>query len=269
MNQADTNHDDDYDDMDSDCTTRCCGAVLQVLADPVPWTTAGIFFLTNVAYSSLPVFLPSILTQMGHSALAAQALAAPPYIVSFLVLLAVAALSDALRSRSYLIMASALVSAAGYAFLALSETLSKIWGGGGGSGGMLDMARYLAIYPAAAGFFCVAVLTISLNVNNARGDAHKGGGFVLMQSLGQCGPLVGTHLFPKTDGPWFTGGFGTCAGAMLGVAGLAMALRWHLARKNRRLDAEDDVGHSDEEEGLVGGRSDGGYREKDDFRYML
>lgn len=258
--------DDDYDDMDSDCTTCCCESTFAILLDPVPWTTAAIFFLTNVAYSSLPVFLPSILTQMGHSALASQALSAPPYLVSFFVVLAVAAVSDALQSRAYLIAASALLSAVGYAFLALSESIS----GGGGGSGMLDMARYLAIYPATAGFFSVVVLTISLNVNNARGDGHKGGGFALMQVVGQCGPLLGTRLFdPKADGPWFTKGMGICAGAMLVVAGLAMALRWHLARRNRQLDADEDGGDSEEEEGLVGGSSDGGYRKGDGFRYML
>lgn len=269
--------DDDDDDMDSDWTTRCCQSTLAVLLDPVPWTTAAIFFLTNVAYSSLPVFLPSILTQMGHSPLAAQALAAPPYLVSFVVVLAVAAASDALRSRAYLITASALASAAGYAFLAMSETING--GGDGGGTGMLNMARYLAIYPAAAGFFCVVVLTISWNVNNARGAGagHKGGGFALMQVIGQCGPLVGTRLYPRTDGPWFTKGMGICAGAMLGVAGLAVALRWHLARRNRRWDQEEGNGDGDaeEEEGLVdGGSSDGGSRRghggvEVGFRYML
>lgn len=257
--------DDDYDDMDSDCTTRFWQSILVVLLDPVPWTTAAIFFLTNVAYSSLPVFLPFILTQMGHSALASQALAAPPYLFSFIVVLAVAAVSDALQSRTYFIAASALLSAGGYTFLALSETIGKALG----SGGMLDMIRYLAVYPATAGFFCVVVLTISLNINNARGDGHKGGGFVLMQVLGQCGPLIGTRLFPKTDGPWFTKGMGICAGSMLGVAVLAMALRWHLARRNRQLDAEEDGGDSEEEEELVGANSDAGYENKDSFRYML
>lgn len=263
----DDSDDDDYDDMDSDFTTRCCKSTFATLLDPVPWTTAAIFFFTNVAYSSLPVFLPFILTQMGHSSLAAQALSAPPYLVSFFFVLAVAAVSDALQSRAYFIAASALLSAVGYTFLALSESIS---GGGGGGSGILDMARYLAVYPATAGFFSVVVLTISLNVNNARGDGHKGGGFALMQVVGQCGPLVGTRLFdPKADGPWFTKGMGICAGAMLGVAGLAMALRWHLARRNRQLDADEDGGDSEEEEGLVGGSSDGGYRKGDGFRYML
>lgn len=266
---GDDNDDDgDDDDMYSDFATRCCQNIFAVLQDPTPWTTAAIFFLTNVAYSSLPVFLPSILTQMGHSGLSSQALAAPPYLVSFITVLFVAIVSDELRSRAYLIAASALVSAVGYSFLALSETINTILGGGPG-GGMLNMMRYLAIYPATVGFFCVVVLTISWNVNNARGAGHKGGGFVLMQAIGQCGPLVGTRLYPKSDRPWFTRGMGICAVAMFGVACLAVGLRQYLARKNRQLDEKNEDGDSDEEEGLVGGNSETGSVYDDGFRYML
>lgn len=261
---------------------RCAGATVAVLLDPVAWTTAAIFFLTNMAFASLPVFLPAILTQMGHSPLTAQALAAPPYLVSFLVVLAAAAASDALRSRARLIAAAALCSSAGYGFLAVSHRLGG--GGGGEDDEMLNMARYLAVYPAAVGFFCVVVLTISWNVNNARpvrressrggGGHHKGAAFALMQAVGQCGPLVGVRLYPETDAPWFTRGMGVCAAAMLGVAVLALGLRAYLARENRRMDEQgrtggEGDGAEEEEMGLVGGGRTKRGRSDDGFRYML
>lgn len=250
----------------------CGGDAWTVLRDPVPWTTAGIFLLTNIAYSSLPVFLPSILTQMGHTPVASQALSVPPYLISFIAVLSVAKASDALQSRAYLIAACALSSALGYTFLALSHGLSNMLAGPGSQGGsggkgVLNMARYLAIYPAAAGFFCVVVLTIAWNVNNSRGRAHKGAGFALMQAIGQTGPLIGTRLYPKGDGPWFTGGMGICAAAMFGVAGLALGLRAHLARANRRADG-DGVGSSlEEEERLFGGEKS--HNNGVGYRYML
>lgn len=232
-----------------------------MLCDPIPWTTAAIFFLTNVAYSSLPVFLPSILEQMGHSPLASQALAAPPYLVAFVMVLIVAKMSDAVQARAIFIAAAAFSSAMGYAFLALAHTISRTFGWG-----RMDMARYLAIYPAAVGFFCVVVLTIAWNVNNSKQNGHKGGAFALMQVIGQLGPLLGTRLYPKTDGPWFEKGMGVCAMSMFGVATLAVGLRWKLARANRRLDDRGEEWDDEEEEGLVGGRT----KAKDDgFRYML
>lgn len=243
-----------------------CGKFWAVLRDPVPWTTAGIFLLTNIAYSSLPVFLPSILTQMGHTPVASQALSVPPYLISFIAMLAVAKASDALQSRAYIIAACALSSAFGYAFLALSHRLSDMLGGRGA----LNMARYLAVYPAAAGFFCVVVLAIAWNINNSRSRNHKGAGFALMQAIGQIGPLVGTRLYPKEDGPWFTGGMGICSAAMFGVAGLALGLRAYLERANRRADR--DGGSLEEEEEQEEERLFGGDKSHDNgvrFRYML
>lgn len=250
---------------------RCGSDFWMVLRDPVPWTTACIFLLTNIAYSSLPVFLPSILTQMGHTPVASQALSVPPYLISFIAVLAVAKASDALQSRAYLISACALSSALGYAFLALSHRLAGSPQGssssGGGGRGWLNMARYLAIYPAAAGFFCVVVLTIAWNVNNSRGRTHKGAGFALMQVIGQAGPLIGTRLYPKGDGPWFTAGMGVCAAAMFGVVGLTLGLRAYLVRVNRRADKDGAEWGLEEEERLFAG--DKSRDNRVGFRYML
>jgi len=50
-----------------------------------PWFTALMYFSCNVSFSSLPVFLPTILLEMGFSSIDAQGLSAPPYFLSFLV----------------------------------------------------------------------------------------------------------------------------------------------------------------------------------------
>lgn len=238
--------------------------VLAVLSDPVAWLTAAIFFLTNMAYSSLPVFLPTILTAMGHDALSAQGLAAPPYLAAFLIVLATAHASDVTRERSSWLVMHALFSAAGYGVLALTGSAwVRVEPG--------SMVRYLAVYPATIGFFNVVVLTIVWSLNNQRGESRQGGGFALLQAVGQCGPLVGTRLYPDRDRPYYTRGMTVCAGAMLGVAVLAGALRWYLKRLNRRLEegeGEGDGGAGGEEgEALVarGRRVEG----EKAFRYML
>ena len=237
--------------------------VFSAVRDPVAWMTAAIFFLTNMAYSSLPVFLPTILTAMGHSPLSAQALAAPPYLVSFILVLAVAHVSDRCRSRGLLVALHALASALGYAALALSE------GRGVPAGSML---RYAAVFPAAGGFFGVVVLTVAWAVNNQASASRRAGGFALLQAVGQCGPLLGTRLYPDAHAPFYTPGMAVCAVAMVGVAVLAMGLRLYLARLNRAMDAEegrgeDAVVEDEEEEGLVGRSREGGARYR--FRYML
>jgi sugar phosphate permease len=124
--------------------------LLAVLRDPVAWMTAAMFFLTNMAYSSLPVFLPKIMTEMGHDTLTSQALSAPPYLAAFFIVLLTAYLSDKFEARTIPLVFHALASTLGYAALALAETLH-----------LHPIVRYLAIYPAAIGFFNVVTLLIT------------------------------------------------------------------------------------------------------------
>ncbi|KAK8028898.1 hypothetical protein PG991_005954 [Apiospora marii] len=233
--------------------------ISSVLLDPKAWLTAVMFFLTNMAYSSLPVFLPMILKEMGHTALESQALSAPPYLIAFVAVLATAHLSDKLGVRWPFIIVHALASAAGYLALALARPL-----------GLGPMLRYLAIYPAAVGFFNVVVLVVAWNVNNQPSESRRGGGFALMQVVGQCGPLVGTRLYPQGDGPYFEPGMWACAGAMAGVAAVALVLRFYLAWLNRRMDgAARDEGGGEESQGLVGSPGVEGANGRGRFRYML
>lgn len=236
--------------------------LLAVLRDPIAWITAAMFFLTNMAYSSLPVFLPKILTEMGHGVVESQALSAPPYFLAFLIVLATAHLSDMSRSRAIPIIFHAASSAAGYGVLALAEALS-----------LAPMVRYAAVYPAAIGFFNVVVLTIAWTVNNQKSESRQGGGFAMLQTVGQCGPLVGTRLYPDREAPFYTRGMGACAGAMLAVTILAIILRLYLGYLNRWMDRNETLKGEDaiveeEEEELVGSS----VRKRTPaqmFRYML
>jgi sugar phosphate permease len=233
--------------------------VLSAFADPKAWITAVMFFLTNMAYSSLPVFLPTILREMNHTALESQALSAPPYLIAFISVLVTAHLSDKLQSRTWFVVFHAFASLTGYTMLALAKTLH-----------LSNMWRYIAIYPAAIGFFNVVVLTIAWNINNQPSESKQGGGFVLFQVIGQCGPLVGTRLYPKSDAPFFEKGMWTCAGAMFGVAVLAVCLRFLLVRLNRRLERESNDYDGEEGQGLVGGGRHKRVEDEDRrFRYIL
>jgi len=93
-------------------------------------------------------------------------------------------------------------------------------------------------------------------------------GFAMLQLIGQCGPLVGTRLYPEEDAPLYITGMMACSGAMILVAVLAIVLRIYLGWKNRRVVKEEaeysKIG--DEGHGLVGrGRG----RRKKGFEYML
>lgn len=234
------------------------------LVDPKAYLTALMFFSCNVAFSSLPVFLPTIIEDMGYSALRSQALAAPPYLVAFVVVLLTSLSSDKHNTRSSYIIAVALLSAISYGLNALAGALHTVIGPDA-----TLVLRYVSVYGAASGFFSAITLIITWTLNNQHGSSAKGTGIAILNIVGQCGPLLGTRLYPDSDAPYFVTGMSVCSAFMVFVALLAGGLRWYLIRENRRMDI-DDGGMEMEEvgQGLMGTghRIKGGER---GFRYIV
>ena len=197
--------------------------MLATLLDPKSYLTALMFFFTNMAFSSFPVFLPTIIHAMGHTVLVSQALSAPPYLISFFAVILTAYLSDRARSRWPFVVFHAVLSASGYALVALAG--ARGWG---------TWWRYAGVFPAAIGFFSVITIIITWSINNQESESKQGTGFAMLQLIGQMGPLVGTRLYPDKHGPLYISGMSVCAAAMVLVAVLAVFLRFYLARLNRK-----------------------------------
>ena len=187
-----------------------------------------MFFSCNVAFSSLPVFLPTIINEMGNTALASQALSAPPYVVAFITVILVSYFSDRLHSRSIFVINCALAGAFGYGVLAFAPQL-----------GLSDWKwRYAAVYFAASGIFSAIAIIIPWTIGNSESAEGRGTGVAILNLVGQCGPLLGTRLYPARDGPYYTMGMTICGAFMLAVAGLAFWLRVMLAKENRKRDED-------------------------------
>ncbi|KAF2703333.1 hypothetical protein K504DRAFT_485898 [Pleomassaria siparia CBS 279.74] len=199
--------------------------VLQTLQDPKCYLTAFMFFSCNVAFSSMPVFLPTIIKDMGYTAVSAQAISAPPYFFAFLVVITTAYLSDRFQSRSNFIILHSFLATAGYATIAISGYYKSPG----------TTVRYLALYPATAGFFSAITIIITWTINNQDSDSKKGTGMAMLNVIGQMGPLVGTSIFPREDGPWYVRGMGICACFMFLVGVLAAVLRIVLRVQNKRI----------------------------------
>ena len=72
-------------------------------------------------------------------------------------------------------------------------------------------------------------------------------GIVMLNLIGQCGPLLGTNVFPESDSPRYIKGQSICAAFMIFNGLLALTLRTLLARENRKLEREEEE---------IGGRVD-------------
>lgn len=75
---------------------------------------------------------------------------------------------------------------------------------------------------------------------------------MLLNVVGQCGPLLGTRLYPKSEKPDYTKGHAICAAFMAFTALLALCLRCLLMWENSKLaqtcPAVDDAENAEGEE---------------------
>ncbi len=179
---------------------------------------------------------------MGYSSLSSQALSAPPYLFAFIVVLITARASDRLRTRSLFVCLHAFLGFLGYALIAIGGWLQ--WP---------NTVRYLCVYPAAAGFFSAITIIITWTMNNQESNAKKGTGMTILNIIGQCGPLLGTRLYPDRDGPFYIKGMSVCAIAMLLVLALSILLRVVLILENKKTAASDKLDNRDMVELLAGG----------------
>ena len=83
-----------------------------------------MYLSTNVGFSSLPVFLPTIIAEMGFTPIQAQGLSAPPYFLAFLAVVASTFIADRTAQRGLTITVLSLIGAVGYIMLATSHTVA-------------------------------------------------------------------------------------------------------------------------------------------------
>jgi MFS family permease len=204
-----------------------------------------MYFGCNVSFASLPLFVPTIVSEIGtFSSLQANGLSAPPYLLTFILILIVNFISDRVGMRGPFVCFFGLVSAIGFILLATTTT---------------PVPRYLGIYLAITIFVCVALMLAW--VSNIHGtDSKRTGGWAIFATLGQCGPLLGTNLFPDSEAPYYRKGSLVAMAFSLLVGVLAAVFSLLLRRENKRLDKIfEEEGHEE----------DGGASRPKGFRYTI
>ncbi|KAF1848432.1 MFS general substrate transporter [Cucurbitaria berberidis CBS 394.84] len=197
--------------------------LLEGLTDVKGWILGLMYFSGNVAFSSLPVFLPTILNEMGFSSVHAQGLTAPPFFLSFLTVIATCYIADRTQQRGITIAILTAIGGTGYVILATSKSVG---------------ARYFGVFLAAAGIFPAIGNVLPWVINNQGSDTRRGTGIVILNLIGQCGPLLGTRLYPSSEKPLYVKGQSVCAAFMFLFCFLALGLRALLVWENGKLDGK-------------------------------
>ncbi|QKX59346.1 uncharacterized protein TRUGW13939_06480 [Talaromyces rugulosus] len=229
----------------------------ETLLDAKPWLTAFMYFSCNVSFSSLPVFLPTILKDMGFTAINAQGLTAPPFFLSFLVTISTTWLADKIQQRGLVIATLSLIGAIGYVIIAACSTVG---------------VRYFGVFLAASGVFPAIGNILPWVLNNQGSDTRRGMAMVMLNVIGQCGPFLGTNVFPDKDAPTYSRGLWICAAFMFFNTFLTISLRSLLVWENGRLDkkygtADERQAAKKESEGIEFAAAEENYGA--DYRYML
>lgn len=178
-------------------------------------------FSNNVSFASLPLFLPTIVSEMGSfTEVQSNGITAPPYLLCFILIIVISLLSDKLRARGPFCAVFSLLSAIGFILLGTTETVAP---------------RYLGCFLAVLIFVTTSVVLVWNSNTNFTGSSKAGGLWIIM-TVGQCGPLLGTNVFPASEGPYYRRGSWICCGFALLSSVAAATLSFLLWRENKRRD---------------------------------
>lgn len=180
-----------------------------------------MYFGCNVCFASLPLFVPTIISEMGaFSTIQANGLSSPPYVLCFLAIITVSFLSDRFRLRGPFLAGAALLAAIGYIILATTTGVGP---------------RYFGLFLATLIFVSVAQCLTWVGNTHAT-DSKRAAGLALLATGGQCGPVLGTRIFPKSDKPYYRKGMWISCGACLIVVIAACIQMLILHRANVKRD---------------------------------
>lgn len=166
---------------------------------------------------AFPVFPPK--------SLRAQAFSAPPYVAAFVFALVLVYTSDRVDIRGCWIVLVTIIGAVGYLMLAIVED---------------NNVRYGAVWLVVIGLFSFIPMAYSWLIANAVGESKKGIAIVIFSTIGQVGPILGTHLFPANQAPYYKKGMFVSAGMLLGgtlITSITLIFLW---RYNHKKDVEMD-----------------------------
>jgi MFS family permease len=199
---------------------------------------------------SLSYTLPTMVLNLGYTAVKAQALTTPPYIFATIVCVTVGYLSDKYQTRYKAIMAAYTLGLAGIILLWITVHFEHISG-----------VSYFAIFLAAAGYAAQAPIVgawTSVNIPNPSKRAGAIGFLMLLGSVG--GGSIGSNIYLSSQAPVYPLGFGFSVGATVLGAMIPATIHWFLMRReNRRRDMlhveEIKAAHTPKELGEMGEES--------------
>jgi len=187
------------------------------------YTGGVIYFGLNCALASISAFLPTIIQTFGNTDAVAQLLTVPPYAVAAVVLTLFSYASDRLQTRGWFMAVASLIGVIGYLLLLTVPTNNHV--------------RYFATFCITSGTYTTIGIIIAWFAHNLGSETKRATGIPMFMAIGQCGSVLGSHIFPKTEGPKYIKGFAISCALEFLAAICAVILHFSYRLENKRRNA--------------------------------
>ncbi|KAJ7760780.1 MFS general substrate transporter [Mycena olivaceomarginata] len=147
--------------------------ILMAFRDWRCYTGGVVYFGLNCALASISAFLPTIIATFGF--------------IAAILLLSFSWASDRLQSRGIFMTIACTISGIGYVLL-LAITNTHV--------------RYFAVFCIVSGTYATIGYIVSCIIaHNLGSETKRATGIPIFMATGQCGSVLGSHIFPLTEGP--------------------------------------------------------------------
>ncbi|GAM43198.1 hypothetical protein TCE0_047r17809 [Talaromyces pinophilus] len=199
-------------------------AMKRAFSDPKIWLAVLMYMgIVNTGYAG-SFFTPTILTQLGWTAVRAQVMSIPIYVVAAIIALATAIASDKLRHRFGFAFLGCVIATVGYVILLCQRSVPV-------------PVRYFALYLITGGGYLTQPIVMGWLSNSMAGHYKRSIASAMQIGLGNCGGLVASNIFITSQAPYYPTGYGVSLG-MVWLCGISsVVFLWILVRENRLRDA--------------------------------
>ncbi|WEW55773.1 hypothetical protein PRK78_001206 [Emydomyces testavorans] len=207
------------DRLDKKAIKRCLKDVKLYLGGS--WVRILMYFgIVNTGYAT-SFFTPTILNQLGWTAVRAQVMTVPVFFVATVVTLSCAFASDRLRHRYGFTMLGCCVATSGYVILLCQKHVSV-------------GVRYAAVFLVTAGGYIAQPVVLVWLSNNMGGHYKRAISSSMQIGIGNSGGLVASNVFINSEKPLYPTGFGTSL-ALVWLCGLSCTAFFFWCRRENQI----------------------------------
>jgi len=208
-----------------------------------------ICFCAAVPSYGLGFTMPQIMKNLGHTSSNAQLMTVPPYFMGAVSALVNCFLADRFQWRLPFILLGQTLILIGFSIICGFATEIKSHVG----------QCYFAVVIICMGIYPIPPGASAWNSTNLAGPMKRAGGIALMMCVTNCGGIVGSFIYIKSESPAYQTGFGvSLAAAVMGIL-TTLTLEFGLWKINKKdaLVAEEEVRekYTDQELADLGDRS--------------